>query len=1009
MAIAWNQSAFVVAGGTNITGAVVANNITVASSRIFKKLTVVLGDGNANDNGLLDSFSGAIGWAIYSDNGGKPGTLLFSGTDAAPALIDTGVQSDLGGDIFNVDLALGDIALGTGNYWVAIHEGGWGAADDGTPVQWMWNPAGSGWGLVQGGPVGSPAVWTSDLHDSAFSLDGEAVWDKSDPTAAGGVDLSQARGAASSFSLTAGAFMGGATVYLTDGVVNDNGQLDSFSGNLYWSVYSNVGGKPGTGTWASSKAISIVMTDTGLQSASGADIVRVDFAFDRLTQLSAGDYFLVLHEGSDAATPFDGSSIYWSFNATGTGPDTLSSSVVGGTVQWTATGGDTSFQMWESVISLVDSYYGNLYEDTSVSINVQQFLWTSTDDYTIAITGSPARGTATVDDNGTAGDATDDFIRYTPDANAVGTDQFSYTVTSGTASKTGRVGVNIVGTNDAPTVSNFADDAALWVPVNNYALLDTGTRVAVTDIDSSDFKLGALNVSITGGGVPGEDRIYFAPCDRVQLIGSDIYVGGTKIGTFASNGGATTILFGSGATPARVAEALHGLAYANTSANPTPGTRTITYTMVDGDLAANGGTDTTVWTSTVNVVALDASGIANADARALNEGQKVNLFVTANDSDANGPLQVVSINGVPISSGGSVTLPSGAVVWLLANGKLQYDTNGAFDYLVSAATGAAHGAASNAVDRFVYALPDGSTAMVSVTVNGVDGTDGRLGGTVGNDALTGTTGNDIFLLQAGGTDSASGGAGNDSFYFGRNLAAGDIVNGGDGNDTLLLQGVYGTLGPAFVLGADMLNNIEMLVLMPGDNSSYGAAPGTETFYKLQLSDAALAAGRTLTVQGSKLGSNEALRFDGSAETNGHLRLVGGSGHDNLTGGALADWISGGGGRDDLNGGAGADTFVFRDGDSVRLFNTDIIWDLAPNDLIDLSAIDANTLVAGDQAFTFLGYGAFTGVAGQLRVNYDYMGVFAQWRIEGDMDGDGVADLVIEVGSDMTLAGFHFVL
>jgi hypothetical protein len=38
------------------------------------------------------------------------------------------------------------------------------------------------------------------------------------------------------------------------------------------------------------------------------------------------------------------------------------------------------------------------------------------------------------------------------------------------------------------------------------------------------------------------------------------------------------------------------------------------------------------------------------------------------------------------------------------------------------------------------------------------------------------------------------------------------------------------------------------------------------------------------------------------------------------------------------------------------------WALAP----DLATIDANTLVAGNQAFSFIGSAAFSGAAGQLR-------------------------------------------
>ncbi len=60
---------------------------------------------------------------------------------------------------------------------------------------------------------------------------------------------------------------------------------------------------------------------------------------------------------------------------------------------------------------------------------------------------------------------------------------------------------------------------------------------------------------------------------------------------------------------------------------------------------------------------------------------------------------------------------------------------------------------------------------------------------------------------------------------------------------------------------------------------------------------------------------------------------------------------------------------------------------AEGDKISLSRIDANSIAAGNQAFTYIGAGAFTGVAGQLK----YVGGF----IQGDTNGDRAADFMIE--------------
>ena len=113
--------------------------------------------------------------------------------------------------------------------------------------------------------------------------------------------------------------------------------------------------------------------------------------------------------------------------------------------------------------------------------------------------------------------------------------------------------------------------------------------------------------------------------------------------------------------------------------------------------------------------------------------------------------------------------------------------------------------------------------------------------------------------------------------------------------------------------------------------------------------------------------------------------------------------------DTLTGGTGADTFLFETGHTGRwMGNADVITDFnqAEGDLIDLSAIDA---IAGgaDDAFTFLGTADFSGTAGELRSFVFNGNAF----IEGDTDGDGVADFIIQIQSDqpVDLTAADFVL
>ena len=141
---------------------------------------------------------------------------------------------------------------------------------------------------------------------------------------------------------------------------------------------------------------------------------------------------------------------------------------------------------------------------------------------------------------------------------------------------------------------------------------------------------------------------------------------------------------------------------------------------------------------------------------------------------------------------------------------------------------------------------------------------------------------------------------------------------------------------------------------------------------------------------------------------GDDRLVGGIGDDELYGDAGHDKLLGGDGQDTLTGGAGAERFVFLDGETAATWSgADVITDLsqAEGDLIRLKAIDADTTLAGDQRFMFIGGGAFTGAARELHYVHDGGNTY----IEGDTDGNGTADFVIALTGTITLTVADFVL
>ncbi|MCE6951340.1 M10 family metallopeptidase C-terminal domain-containing protein [Cereibacter sphaeroides] len=136
-------------------------------------------------------------------------------------------------------------------------------------------------------------------------------------------------------------------------------------------------------------------------------------------------------------------------------------------------------------------------------------------------------------------------------------------------------------------------------------------------------------------------------------------------------------------------------------------------------------------------------------------------------------------------------------------------------------------------------------------------------------------------------------------------------------------------------------------------------------------------------------------------------LRGGRGNDYLRGDAGNDRLAGNSGRDYLSGGSGADTFVFGStADSRPGTARDTITDFTPGtDTIQLSGIDANVHLAGNQAFRFIGAASFTEVAGQLRCVARNGGRL----IEGDIDGDGVAELQIFLEDAVTVRAGDFLL
>lgn len=282
-------------------------------------------------------------------------------------------------------------------------------------------------------------------------------------------------------------------------------------------------------------------------------------------------------------------------------------------------------------------------------------------------------------------------------------------------------------------------------------------------------------------------------------------------------------------------------------------------------------------------------------------------------------------------------------------------------------------------DVMAFTVPD-NVERVIATVNA------RVTGTDAGETIIG--GGTIYAL--GGNDYINARDGDDYIDPGR---GDDFIKGGYGFNTLdyslSTTGIHvrWRIVESEDYGRDVYEQVQRIIGSPQDDVMFGTNKA-DTFeggfgydtLRGELGDDVL--------RGDG-GNDQLFGDDGNDTLEGGWswdHLEGGTGFDKLDGGNGNDVLIGGNGMDFLTGGSGADTFRYESISHSSHLNPDRIMDLETGDTIDLSAIDADTSRDGDQAFTFIGTDAFTGVAGQLR----YQG---GW-LAGDVDGDGACDFVV---------------
>ncbi len=397
-------------------------------------------------------------------------------------------------------------------------------------------------------------------------------------------------------------------------------------------------------------------------------------------------------------------------------------------------------------------------EDTSIAIDVLGNDSDADGDPLEIFVNAPLHGTASVDDNGTPADFTDDFIDYAPVANYNGTDTFTYLINDnqgGSASAT--VAVTIDPVNDAPTAANGLLITAEDTPA--------GGTLTGADIDSGSLTYSVVSQATHGNVVitnAATGAYTYTPA--LNYNGPDSFTFKVNDGSLNSNTATVNV------TVTAVDDATVALEGSVTTSEDTPVSSTLQATEVDGDTlvfsvvtqATNG-----------NVVITNAATGAYTYTPDLNYNGPDSFTFKVNDgtSDSNTAtvnITVTAVNDAPTATDGALTTaedtPAGGTLTGadIDSGSLTYSVVSQATHGNVVITNAATGAYTytpdlnyNGPDSFTFKVNDGSldsnTATVTLTVTAVNdaptATDGSL--TTAEDTPSGGT------LTAADVDSGS--------------------------------------------------------------------------------------------------------------------------------------------------------------------------------------------------------------------------------------------------------------
>jgi Ca2+-binding RTX toxin-like protein len=273
-----------------------------------------------------------------------------------------------------------------------------------------------------------------------------------------------------------------------------------------------------------------------------------------------------------------------------------------------------------------------------------------------------------------------------------------------------------------------------------------------------------------------------------------------------------------------------------------------------------------------------------------------------------------------------------------------------------------------------------------------------LDGLGGNDFLHGGAGNDV-LNGGPGVDTASWAGQSSAVRLDLSLDRAQPT--GTGDDTLVsIENLIGGSGPDRLLGDDQANYLDgglgndWLDGGGGGDSLVGGDGSDTVSYARSASGVRVNLGLTKAQNSLGAGVDQITGIE-NLHGSAFADLLYGSDADNrLEGGAGNDTLQGNLGADCLVGGAGADVFVYTNvmETGTKANQRDLLMDFSPIDCIDLSAIDANTSLKGNQEFVWIGAAVFSAL-GQLRYTQLSQGF---GLLEGNISGSLAADFQLEI-------------